>query len=428
MDGDQALAAVFDWFRGIGGSVGDSSNVPVEVSLSNGLFYVGVLDPEELEIEVSALLYLGAESTGDEELRIGDIAEEISSYAPDDITVETIISDGTDIWAAIVLVEEDLAPDILSLRLRSFVDYSLRTMDEVQRQLHPLDLIQPTQESDALTTLKDLVGIDELVTKAEELLSLAKVATLRRSEGLKASAISPHLVFTGNPGTGKTTVARLMGAIYKEIGLLPSGHLIEARRSDLIGQYIGSTTPKTEKVIKSAIGGVLFIDEAYSLLEGYNNGRSYGEECITTLLLAMENFKGQFALIVAGYPEEMIQFINSNPGLRSRFDQVWHFRDYTNEELVTIVERYVAKNDYVLASGCADKLVTVFAGTNRDKYFGNARFAREVFHYMKRLHAVRVLRQKLTSREDLMRILPEDIHTISKTRPKPPFGFTRTDK
>ena len=219
-----------------------------------------------------------------------------------------------------------------------------------------------------------------------------------------------------------------MGAIYKEIGILPSGHLVEARRSDLIGQYIGQTTPKTEQVIKSALGGVLFIDEAYSLLEGYNNGRSYGEECITALLLAMENLKGQFALIVAGYPEEMTQFINSNPGLRSRFDQVWHFRDYTNEELVTMVERYVAKNDYVLASGCADNLVTVFAGTVRDKYFGNARLAREVFHSMKRLQAVRVLKQKLASREDLMRILPEDIQTMTKTRPKPPFGFTRTDK
>lgn len=428
MEGDQALAAVFDWFRSVGGSVGDQSSEPVELSLSNGLFYVGVLDPEELEVEVSALLYLGAESTSDEESRIDDIAEEISSNAPDDITVETSISDGTDVWAAIVLDEEDLVPEFLSLRLRSFVDYSLRTMDEVQKHLHPLDIIQPTQESDALAALKELVGIDELVTKAEELLSLAKVATLRRNEGLKASAISPHLVFTGNPGTGKTTVARLMGAIYKEIGLLPSGHLIEARRSDLIGRYVGQTTPKTEQVIKSAIGGVLFIDEAYSLVEGFDNGRSFGEECITTLLLAMENLKGQFALIVAGYPEEMTQFINSNPGLRSRFDQVWNFRDYTNEELVTIVERYVAKNDYVLASGCADKLVTVFAGTNRDKYFGNARLAREVFHSMKRLQAVRVLRQKLASREDLMRILPEDIQTMTKTRPIPPFGFTRTEK
>ena len=214
-----------------------------------------------------------------------------------------------------------------------------------------------------------------------------------------------------------------MGAIYKEIGLLESGHLVEARRSDLIGKFIGQTTPKTEAVIKAALGGVLFIDEAYSLVEGYNQGRSFGEECITTLLLAMENYRGRFALIVAGYPEEMKQFVESNPGLRSRFDQVWHFRDYTNEELVTIVNRYVAKNEYALAEGCNKRLLEVFSSTPRDKFFGNARLAREVFHSMKRLHAVRVAKLSHSTREELVTILPVDIQVERRVSPKPRIGF-----
>lgn len=424
VSGTEQLNAIFEWFRGAGGHVGDEDNVPVELRLGSGLFYVGIKNYHDLDVELSALLYLGAESTPQQEDQIEDVAESLAERAPDDVTVETNVSNGTDVWAAISLSEDDFEVASLGRRLRRFVDYSLRTMDEIQRVLHPLEILQPSPPNEPLTKLRQMVGVEDLVAKAEELVSLTRVAHLREREGLKASVSAPHLVFTGNPGTGKTTVARLMGTLFKELGLLESGHLVEARRSDLVGQFVGQTTPKTEAVIKAAMGGVLFIDEAYSLVEGLNHGRSFGEECITTLLLAMENSKNRFALIVAGYPEEMAQFVNSNPGLRSRFNQTWHFRDYTNEELVTIVERYSASNDYVLAEGCGAKLLEVFAAVVRDKYFGNARLARETFHSMKRLHAVRVTGLGLSNRADLMTIIPDDIQIDRPKHTPRRIGFS----
>jgi hypothetical protein len=433
MTGNDPVQDVLDWFNTAGGTVSEEPDEPREVHLSSGQFYVGTWDHDPVVVDVSILLSIfdiDAEEDDDDDVDDADaeqldrLVEDLRNQAPVGVVIEAGFSADNDIWAAIRLSGDDLRPEALPDRLRTFVDYALQTADQVQDVLHPIDVVQPDPIGGALEALRRLVGVDDLITKAEEFVALARVNAMRRSEGLKAQDGSPHLVFTGNPGTGKTTVARLMGAIYKELGLLDSGHLVEARRSDLIGKYVGQTTPRTERVIEKAMGGVLFIDEAYTLAEGHETMRSYGDECIATLLLAMENHRGKFALIVAGYPGEMNVFLDSNPGLRSRFDQTWHFRDYSTEELVTIVHGYVTKNDFLLADGCDQRLRRVFDAVPRDRYFANARLARETFHAMRRRQAARIVGAGLSGREHLMLIMPDDIVPPAKIRPRPPMGFT----
>jgi SpoVK/Ycf46/Vps4 family AAA+-type ATPase len=192
-------------------------------------------------------------------------------------------------------------------------------------------------------------------------------------------------VFTGNPGTGKTTVARLIGRLYKEMGLLRRGHVVETGRHGLIGGYVGQTALKTAEVLKSAEDGVLFIDEAYSLAVDHH--LDYGHEAIETILAHMENHRGRIAVVVAGYPDRMDTFMRMNPGLASRFDHTLEFPDFTDTEMVEVFRGFAALHDYDISAAAEHRLLEVIAGWKRDAAFGNAREVRKLFHEVVARHS-----------------------------------------
>ena len=198
-------------------------------------------------------------------------------------------------------------------------------------------------EADAMEELNDLVGLEKLKKDVKELVELMKVQKMREERGMKTAKISKHLVFSGNPGTGKTTVARILASIYKQEGILSKGQLVEVDRSGLVAGFVGQTAIKTQEKIEEAMGGILFIDEAYALVK---EGQDYGQEAIDTILKAMEDKRDDFVVIVAGYPDLMKTFIESNPGLRSRFNKYFYFDDYNAEELEKIFDIYLKKKTY----------------------------------------------------------------------------------
>lgn len=257
--------------------------------------------------------------------------------------------------------------------------------------------------------LESLIGLNSVKDEVDKLTNFIKIQQVRANEGLKTSPISYHCVFTGNPGTGKTTVARIIAEIYKDLGILAKGHLVETDRSGLVAEYVGQTAVKTNKIIDSALDGVLFIDEAYSLVSG--SGNDFGLEAISTLLKRMEDDRDRLVVILAGYGDEMKSFIDSNPGLQSRFNRYIHFNDYSAEELVDIFKLNVSKHDYTLSNEALEVLKSYIENTvaNKDKNFGNARFVRNLFEKTLENQATRLASKGQITKELLQEIKAEDI-------------------
>ena len=240
--------------------------------------------------------------------------------------------------------------------------------------------------------LNSLIGLDKVKLEISRLIHFVKIQDLRRKKGLGTITLSLHSVFYGSPGTGKTTVARIYGKMLKALSLLENGHLIETDRSGLVANYVGQTANKTDEKIKEAIGGILFIDEAYSLYKGENAQWDYGCETIEILMKRMEDYRENLAIVVAGYPIPMNKFLNSNEGFKSRFANYIHFDDYLPDELIEIFISLCTKNNYILTKE-AYKLIDIAinnAFEKKDISFGNARFCRNLFEKVIRNQAVRI--------------------------------------
>lgn len=262
---------------------------------------------------------------------------------------------------------------------------------------------------DLLDELNALVGLEKVKNKVHDLIVYQKVQKMRREKNLHSAKNTLHLAFTGNPGTGKTTVARIVGRIYKRIGLLSKGHFVEVSRTDLIAGYQGQTALKVKKVIEQAKGGVLFIDEAYSITEN-DHSDSYGRECLTELTKALEDYREDLVVIVAGYTEPMKKFFESNPGLKSRFNTFIEFDDYSPNELDKILISMCKNNDYILDEGVKEKIHLYFEQqiSEKDENFANGRLVRNLYDDLVMNHARRVINIDNPGTVELSKIIAED--------------------
>jgi len=260
--------------------------------------------------------------------------------------------------------------------------------------------------------LEGYIGLSLIKKEVQSLINLVTVQKLRRQNDLPVEDLSLHMVFSGNPGTGKTMIARLMSRIYKSLGILSKGQLVEVDRGGLVAGYVGQTAIKTGEAVKKAMGGVLFVDEAYALTDHGEN--DYGQEAVDTLLKAMEDNRDDLVVIVAGYTELMEQFVHSNPGLESRFNRFMHFPDYTVEELLAIFNMRCEKSGYTLAGDARDLLKGLLALLSLDvEGFGNARGVRNLFERAVSAQADRLAGLETVTRETLMLLTSADIRTAA---------------
>ena len=296
------------------------------------------------------------------------------------------------------------------------IETEVETMEEAERKPVAVATKTPGDEPEepkepeksGMEELNELIGLKTVKHDVEELVGLAKVRKMREEKGMKAVPMSLHLVFSGNPGTGKTTVARILGKLYKEIGILSTGQMIETDRSGLVAGYVGQTAIKTQKKIQEAMGGVLFIDEAYTLNQKDEN---FGQEAIDTILKAMEDHRDEFVVIVAGYTQLMKEFIESNPGLKSRFNKFFEFPDYTVDELQQIFELQCKKYQYKLTdeADAAVRQEIIRLEEAKGENFANAREVRNLFEKIITNQAARVSELEDVDEETLSTITIDDL-------------------
>ncbi len=253
------------------------------------------------------------------------------------------------------------------------------TANETQEQVKEIEVEPLRSLEELMEELNALIGLERVKSEVKQLVNYLKVQQMRLAKGMSALPISRHIVFYGNPGTGKTTVARLLAQIYRALEILSNGNLVETDRAGLVAGYVGQTALKVKDVVNKALGGILFIDEAYALSSG--DGEDFGREAIETLLKMMEDHRHDLVVVAAGYTMKMDEFLSSNPGLRSRFNKFIHFEDYTAEQLKEIFKSFCKKADFTLTPEAEEKLANVFniLSAFRDESFGNARLARNLF-------------------------------------------------